>query len=309
MINLELSWHQAAVGTGCLTVTATALLRGSRALGSPGAVARATAQRRLALAGGIAKESALVLGLFALWQLAGSFSVMGPDGALGRARWLWQAERVLRFPSEASLQHVFLPHPLLVQAFDLYYDSLHFPVLIACMAWLFVRHRDRYPAFRTTLVVLTGSCLIIQLIPVAPPRMLPGIHMVDTAIRYGQSVYSTQAGFNPDQLSAMPSVHVGWAILVAIAVITTLRSPWRWLALLYPVLTTLVVVATANHFWLDGVVAAAVLAAVLAAQSSARRWSADRRDRAPRAAREADSQGAMDGVRVGIGDGTVHDSQ
>lgn len=261
MINLELSWQEAAAGTGCLAVISVALLRAAGARGS----------QIIARAGSFTKEAALVLGLFALWQLAGSFSVMGPGGALGRAHWLWQAERVLHLPSEAGLQHLFLPHPLLVQVMDLYYDGLHFPVLIGCMIWLFVRHRDRYPAFRTTLVAFTGSCLLIQLIPVAPPRMLPGIHMVDTAVKYGQSVYATQAGFNPDQLSAMPSVHVGWAILVAIAVVSTARSPWRWLAVLYPVLTTLVVVVTANHFWLDGIVTAAVLIAVLAIQSAVRR--------------------------------------
>ena len=115
-------------------------------------------------------------------------------------------------------------------------------------------------------MVFTGACLLVQLIPVAPPRMLPAAGMVDTAIRYGQSVYGTQAGFDPDQLSAMPSVHVGWAILVAILVIGTATSRWRWLALGYPALTLLVVVVTANHFWLDGIVAAALLAAVLLAQ-------------------------------------------
>jgi hypothetical protein len=173
---------------------------------------------------------------------------------------------VQRLPSEASVQHLFLGHPLIVQVFNLYYAGLHFPVLIGCMIWLFVWHRDRYPAARTTLVAFTGACLLVQLIPVAPPRMLPGTGLVDTAIRYGQSVYGTQAGFDPDQLSAMPSVHVGWAILVAILVIGTATSQWRWLALAYPALTLLIVVVTANHFWMDGIVAAALLAAVIAAQ-------------------------------------------
>ena len=112
----------------------------------------------------------------------------------------------------------------------------------------------------------------------------------------GPAALVNNFNFNTDPVA----YYVLACILVAIAVIATLRSPWRWLSLLYPVLTTLVVVVTANHFWLDGVVAVAVLAAILAAQSSARRWSADRGDQA---AREAVSQGAMDGVRVGIGDG------
>ena len=175
------------------------------------------------------------------------------------------------------MQHVFLPHPLIVQAFNLYYDALHFPVLIACLIWLFVRHRDRYSRLRITLVALTGACLLVQLIPVAPPRMLPGTGMVDTAVLYHQSVYATHAGFEPDQLSAMPSVHVGWAILVAIMVITAARSPWRWLALLYPALTTLAVVVTANHYWMDGIVAGLILAAVLLIQTGVSRMLAARR--------------------------------
>ena len=192
---------------------------------------------------------------------------MGPDGALARGRWIWHLERDLRLPSEASVQRLFLPHPLLVQAFNLYYDVLHFPVLIACLIWLFIWHRDVYVRRRTTLAALTGACLLIQLIPVAPPRMLPGTGMVDTAVLYHQSVYQQTAGFNPDQLGAMPSVHVGWAILVAIMVISAARSRWRWLVVLYPVATTLAVVVTANHYWMDGIVAALILVVVLVVQS------------------------------------------
>jgi PAP2 superfamily protein len=221
---------------------------------------------------------------------------MGPENALSRARWLWHTERILHLPSEAALQRMILPHPLLVQASDLYYDILHFPVLIACLIWLFVWHRERYGQFRITLVAFTGLCLLIQLIPVAPPRMLTEIGMLDTAALYGQSVYSSQGGFEADQLSAMPSVHVGWAILVAVAVIGAIRSPWRWLAVLYPIMTTLAVVVTANHFWLDGIAAAAVLAVVLAAQTVVRRVVDARSGEPPPT--EAVSQGAPGAERV-----------
>jgi hypothetical protein len=257
MIDLELSWRQAAVTAGVLAVGAVALRRSRRP--------------RLAATGLFTQETALLLGLFALWQYAGSFGIMGPGGALARSRWIWHAERVVQLPSEAWLQSAFLPHPLLVQFFNLYYDSLHFPVLLTCMAWLFVRHRDSYRHLRTTLVLLTGGCLLIQLVPVAPPRMLPGTGLLDTAVLYHQSVYATTAGFNPDELSAMPSVHVAWAVLVAVAIIGTATTRWRWLALLYPAMTTLAVVVTANHFWADGIVAAALLGLVLAAQAAARR--------------------------------------
>ena len=120
------------------------------------------------------------------------------------------------------------------------------------------------------MALFTGVSLLIQLIPVAPPRLLPGTGMVDTVVRYGQSVYSWQGGFDADEFSAMPSVHVGWALIVAIAVITVSRSRWRWLAAAYPVLTLLTVVVTANHFWLDGIVAALLVVLVLVLQRIAR---------------------------------------
>jgi hypothetical protein len=268
VINLELSWQEGAAVTAVLAAAAGVLLYQGRAAA---AAVPAKRHHRMAVAGAITREAALLFGLFSLWQFAGSFSVMGPGGALARGRWIWHAERLLRLPSEATIQRVFLPHPLIVQGMNLYYDSLHFPVLIGCLIWLFAFHRERYKSFRTTLVVFTGLSLLIQLIPVAPPRMLAGTGMVDTGVLYGQSVYSNHAGFDPDQLSAMPSVHVGWAILVAIAVITATRSRWRWLALLYPAMTTLVVVVTANHYWMDGIVAAALLGAVVAVQAVIRR--------------------------------------
>lgn len=266
MIDLELSWRQAAI------VAASA--------GAASAALRLPRKPRLASVAGFLQESALVLGLFALWQLAGSFSVAGPEGALPRAQWIWNFERAVHLPSETSVQHLFLSHPLVIQFFNLYYDSLHFPVLIACMVWLFARHRPSYPRWRTTLIVFTGLCLVVQLMPVAPPRMLPASGLVDTAVRYHQSVYASVAGFNADQLSAMPSVHVGWALLVAVAIIMTATSRWRWLALAYPVMTTLAVVVTANHFWLDGIVAGLILALVLGLQAAARKLAGWRRPKA-----------------------------
>jgi len=295
VINLELDWRDAAEVAAGLGIAAAALWAAGKppsAAGNPQLAARtpqlaagnpqlAAGRPRLVKAAVATREAGLALGLFALWQYAGSFAVMGPGGALGRSRWIWNFERTVHLPSEAAIQRFFLPHPLLIQFFNLYYDSLHFPVLIACMAWLFIRHRDRYGRWRTTLVAFTGLCLLVQLVPVAPPRMLTGTGLVDTAVLYHESVYSNAAGFDPDQLSAMPSVHVGWALLVAIAVITTTRSRWRWLAALYPCLTTLAVIVTANHFWLDGIVAAAILTLVLAVQAVLRRALTARRRREP----------------------------
>ena len=260
MLDIQLSWQAAGVTSGVLALAVIA--------------ARRRKAPRLALTTAIGRETSILLALFALWQLAGSYTVMSPDGAIGRAQWLWNTERSLHLPSETVLQNAFLPHPLLVQFFNLYYAALHFPVLVGCLVWLFVRHRSSYPQVRATVVLFTAGSLLIQFIPVAPPRMLPGANMIDTALVYGQSVYGSVAGFNADQLSAMPSVHVGWSLLVALVIVQVSSSRWRWLALSYPVFTTLAVVVTANHFWLDGIAAAMLLAVVLLVQ---RAWLALRR--------------------------------
>jgi hypothetical protein len=256
MVNLELSWPEATAVAACLASVA--------------AGATLTRRPRLIAAAAFAREAAVVLALFALWQLAGGLATAGPDGAMARARWIWHFERAIHLPSETAVQRAFLPHPIAVQALNLYYASLHFPVLIACLIWLFVWHRPQYRHVRTTLVLLTASCLLVQLIPVAPPRMLTSDGMVDTAVQYGQSVYGSIAGFNADQLSAMPSVHVGWALLVALAAVQVSRSRWRWLALAYPAATVLAVTVTANHYWLDGIAAALILALVLLVQRAGR---------------------------------------
>jgi len=252
--HLELGWRPAALIAVGVTVLAVVLIRAHRP--------------RLVASGRFAGEAALLFGLFALWQYAGLFALLPSSGGMPRSRWLWHAERLLHLPSEVAVQRLFLPHPLLVEIFNLYYAVLHFPVLIGTLIWLFGWHRRYYRQVRTTVVLFTGASLLIQFVPVAPPRMLTGTGIVDTAARYGQSVYAA-SGFDADQYSAMPSVHVGWAVIVAIAVITASRHRWRWMAVLYPALTMLVVVVTANHFWLDGITAALLVAAALGVQRAA----------------------------------------
>jgi hypothetical protein len=264
--NLMLSWQEAAllaIGLGAAAILlAVAGHAAARARHAPGAGRWATRT------GPFAREAGIVVALYALWQLAGSLSSGGYRGAIAHAWWVWHAERTLRLPSELAVQRLLLPDALLSQVANLYYATMHFGMLIAMLVWLFARHRDGYPAVRNAVAASTAICLLIALVPVAPPRMLTSLGFVDLAARYGQSVYvalGSTAG--ADQLSAMPSVHVAWAVLVAWAVITRSTSRWRWLILLHPAITVFVVVATGNHFWADGIVAATVVALVLAAQA------------------------------------------
>lgn len=219
------------------------------AVGSVGL--RAVPQRHLRATGPFVFEAAILAVLYALWQLAGRWSVTGMADALDRARWIMNLEHGLLLPSERSVQQLILGHRLIVEAANLYYATMHFTMMFVFLIWLFIRHRDQYRPVRATMAWATLVCLLIQLIPVAPPRMLHGF--VDTGAMYGQSVY--QNGLAADQLSAMPSVHVAWAVIVGYYTAKISTSNWRWIAVAHAAITVFVVVATANHWWLDGIVA------------------------------------------------------
>jgi hypothetical protein len=240
-------------------------------------VARPSTSTRVTAARALAGELALILGLYALWQVAGQLSVMRVDGAIDRGRSIWRLEQALHLPSELSLQRALLEHPVLIQLCNIYYATAHVAAVILLLIWAFVWHRDRYPQLRNLLALLTGACLVIQLVPVAPPRLVPGLGFVDVAHVYGQSVYTAVGTGVSDQLSAMPSLHIGWAVLVAAAVVVVGTSPWRGLIVLHPLLTLIVVAATANHWWLDGAVAIVVLGGAVVVDRIARGLVAHRR--------------------------------
>ncbi|RKT10803.1 PAP2 superfamily protein [Streptomyces sp. 1114.5] len=244
MQNLTLTWQSA----------------GGAAAGLYAGAFAAAKVRKPALSA-LLREAGTLLALFALWQLVGHLSVMSTDHALDRASWIHHTEQVIGLPDEASWQAAVTPYPVLVRLANYYYAVMHFAVMLGVLLWVFVRHRERYSWVRNTVVITTAVCLLVQFIPVAPPRMLSESGFVDVAAEYGQSVYGGAVGgvVVADQLSAMPSVHVAWCVLAAVAVIRVSRSSLRWVMLLHPVLTVAVVVVTANHFWSDGIVAVVIL--------------------------------------------------
>ena len=205
------------------------------------------------------RELSVMFGLYGLWQLAGGLSLGQAADAVRRGRLILHVEAWLRFPGEAAVQRPFLPYHGLLRALDLYYVVLHVAVTGAVLVWVFARHRERYPVVRNTLALATAGSLLVALVPVAPPRLVPGSRVVDVGRLVGPTVYPATARPGLDQLSAMPSVHVAWALVAAGAVVYVLHSRWRWLAVVHPVFTVAVVVVTGNHYFADAVVAAAIV--------------------------------------------------
>jgi hypothetical protein len=203
--------------------------------------------------------------LFLGWALytAGRFVAGGREElAYENARKVWSLERMLRLPDEAAIQAAAMKVPHLVEIANGYYAAVHFPLTIAVLAWLFVRHPGQYSRTRRSLLWITAAALAVHLLfPLAPPRLALWDGMTDTGVQYGMSVYGPIGTGIANQFAAMPSLHFGWSVLVAVAVVTSLRSRLRWVAVLHPVATLLVVLVTANHYVLDCLVAA-VLAAL-----------------------------------------------
>jgi hypothetical protein len=257
------TWDQAAVLAAVCIVTVLVLrtLRPSRwrAAAMPAAL-----------------ELALMSTLYSLWRLARELPLDQPGGAIERARRLNDFQRSLRMPTELSLQHFVLDHDWLARLTNQYYAVIHVPALLCFMVWMFVWHRPDYSRWRNALVVLTAFCLIVRFVRVAPPRFLPDLGYVDLATKYGMSLYGPVGTGVSDQFAAMPSIHVGWAAVVSFGIVAVDAGRWRWVFLAHVVLTELVVAATGNHWWMDGIVAVVFLGIALQLDTTVRRLLARR---------------------------------
>lgn len=209
------------------------------------------------------RELLLIVALFLVYKVARVAADGHVDEAFRNARTIWDTERLLRLPAEPAVQGYLLGSHGLIEAANSYYAYVHFPATAACLIWLYLWRPAHYRWTRNVIVLLTAAALAVHfLMPLAPPRMLGETGMLDLGRLYGPAVYGPpETDQISNQYAAMPSLHVGWALLVAIALITATTHRYRALWLLHPAITLLVVVATGNHYWLDAVAATVLLAA------------------------------------------------
>ncbi|MFI5708715.1 phosphatase PAP2 family protein [Kribbella sp. NPDC051620] len=208
----------------------------------------------------VVREIALLAVLFGIYNLGRLISAHHAGSAFIHADEVRHFQAWLGLPTEAQVQQVALQVPDLARTANRYYAMVHFPLTAAVLIWLLIRRPAEYAKARWAIASLTGLALIGHLVfPLAPPRMFPQYGLVDTAQLLGQSVYSADAESGlANQFAAMPSLHVGWSFMVAVFLIRATKSRWRWLWIAHPVITFAVVVVTANHYWLDGLVALAL---------------------------------------------------
>ncbi|MFD4556704.1 phosphatase PAP2 family protein [Streptomyces sp. NPDC058469] len=179
------------------------------------------------------------------------------SAALRNADWIWRVENDLGISVEQSVNHAVNSVTWLIVGMNYYYATLHFIVTLGVLVWLYRSHPGRYAATRLVVFATTAVALIgYYFFPLAPPRLMNGGHFVDTVMVHQTwgSMASGDLKHMSNQYAAMPSMHIGWSLWCGLTIFALAKLPWvRILGLLYPATTLLVIVSTANHFWLDAV--------------------------------------------------------
>ncbi|MCL7427476.1 phosphatase PAP2 family protein [Streptomyces sp. YS415] len=182
-------------------------------------------------------------------------------------------EKLLYLNAEHPLNRLFTREPWLGVPADFWYASLHYLITPLILIWIFRSRAVHYRAARTWLMTSTFIGLIgFTLLPTCPPRLLSPTHgFVDTMAQYSQYGWWAGDASAPkglggltNQYAAMPSLHCGWALWCGVML-------WRYggtrltkiAAVVYPLVTVIVVMGTANHYFLDAVAGAAVMGAGL----------------------------------------------
>lgn len=245
------------------------------------------------------KEVAFGIAVYAIYSaVRNSFGSAGgdPRPAFGHALDMIDVEKALHLYFEPALQRWYLDLPGngLIRGWNVYYGLAHFLVTFVALVWLFRRDPARYPLWRNTLALTTSLAVIgFAAYSLMPPRLLddpgefggcqlyapaaaaaappgaltaPGcdrFDYVDTVARYGGWISFGNEGMKEvsNQYAAMPSMHIGWSTWSTLVLVPLLRRrSAKLLAVLYPAITLVCIVVTANHYWIDGLGGLACLA-------------------------------------------------
>src|SRR4051794_20012519 len=177
----------------------------------------------------LVRELLLVAGLFLVYKFGRQLATGHTAEAFRNAHRVWDLERAVHLPGKGSVQSLLVHGDTFAHVANTYYATVHFPATVAFLVWLYLRRPAHYVWARRILAALTSAALVLHLLsPLAPPRMLAVTGLVDTARLYGPSVYGPpRSDHLSNQFAAMPSLHFGWALMVAIGLIVATRSRWR----------------------------------------------------------------------------------
>jgi len=217
------------------------------------------------------RQLALFAGAYYLYRLVRGFVDGQASLALDNAHHLVSAERTLGLFFEPALQDWAQGHRWIETAASWMYVNSHFVVTTAFLVWLYVARNQAYYYVRNMFMVAMGLALVLYMaFPTAPPRFLPELGFSDSVAGFVGGSAASSAGVLYNPYAAVPSMHVAFALMIAIPAVMLVRHRvLQALWSVYPVVVTFVVVVTANHFWLDAAFGAMVAAFAAVAASTA----------------------------------------
>jgi hypothetical protein len=222
---------------------------------------RGWTNRALARVADAVLQLGLWIGAYYLYRLVRGFMDGQTAVAFVHARGIVEFERSTGLFFEPGLQHwVANNMGWLIDVSSWCYVNLHLIGTAVFMLWLYFRRREHFAFVRNMFMIAMGLALVGYMVyPTAPPRYLPEWGFTDTVSNFVGTETANSASLLYNPYAAVPSVHVAFALMVGIA--GARLTPIRWLRPLwycYPVLITIVVVVTANHFWIDAALGALV---------------------------------------------------
>jgi hypothetical protein len=232
----------------------------------------ATSAHRLPSWFEVVEQFLLIFGAALLYFAVRGYTEGSAARAVDHGIDLLRLEERLGLDLELGVQSIVVDRRWIVTLANWVYIWGHWPVIALSLFWLHRRHRSRYLVLRNGLFISGAIGLVIfALYPVAPPRLAP-LPLVDTVTEFSTSYRVLQPAALVNKYAAMPSLHVGWNIIVGFTVYRVARSRIvRSFSAVLPVLMAVAVVVTANHYVIDGFVGAMVAAFGLWAAHALRR--------------------------------------
>ena len=201
-------------------------------------------------------ELTLWLSLYPAYLAVRGTTISDGETATANAADLVDIERALSLFHEATLQSAL---SFASTFFSTYYMVGFGPLIAAVLVWLGIRDRSRYRELRTLLFLSLAFAVVLYVAyPTAPPRLVPELGMTDTVGLSGHDTGSF-AGIRFNPYAAMPSMHVGWSLLVGlIGFRAARRRPLKAFFALHPIVMAVTVTATGNHYFIDSAAGAAI---------------------------------------------------
>jgi hypothetical protein len=207
----------------------------------------------------LAVQVTLVLGAALLYFAVRGVTEGSTADAIHNGYRVLHLEHTLGIAAEQTVQNAVLGSRVLTTFANWVYIWGHWPVIIVTLVWLHRSHRRGFVLLRNAMFISGAIGLVFfAFYPVAPPRHLPD-GFVDTVTELSRSYRVLQPPSLVNEYAAVPSLHVGWNLLVGVFLVRHGRSAVvRGLGVASPLMMTFAVVATGNHYVVDAITGAGV---------------------------------------------------